>query len=158
MTTKTPKKNAKKSNAPETVTETVEQVPKELTAGQIQLRNDLAQEFYEVEDYTTCTSEQRERIEKWASKMKAPKVKKDKPEKPPKRTAGRLIAPTMRVKDENNILQAMYGMKALKDGISYKGGWGSVDPSVDWNTLIDGLQSIIDERKIADDTAVVVPQ
>jgi len=153
---KTPKKNAETKTA-EIVEETIPEVV-ELSETQIAMRNEFSLEVFDVPDYTKLNEVQMAKMEKYVSKMKVPRAKKEKAPKEPKRTAGRLIAPTLRVKDENAILQAVYGIKSITSGLSFKGGWGTSDPSIDLNTIMVALHETIVERKIADDTVEVVVQ
>jgi len=151
MTTKTPKsKKAQIKNETPVETETPKTV--ELTAAQIALRKEVAKEVFGVEDYTTMTGVQKETFDKLVARLKPARVKKEKAPKIPKRTAGRLIAPTLRVKDENAILRAFYGMQSLLTKKTFKGGWGTTDPTVEMESLCEGLKDIIESRKIADDT------
>jgi len=156
---KTPKKNAETKTA-EIVEETIPEVPEvvELSETQIAMRNEFSLEVFDVPDYTKLNEVQMAKMEKYVSKMKVPRAKKEKAPKEPKRTAGRLIAPTLRVKDENAILQAVYGIKSITSGLSFKGGWGTSDPSIGLDTIMVALHETIVERKIADDTVEVVVQ
>ena len=120
-------------------------------------RDEVANDFFDM-DFSELTEGQQEKINAQVAKMRKPR-KKSAP-KEPKRTSGRMIAPTLRVKDEDAILKAMYSMKCAARGTSYKGGWGTVTPdnvgfvitNTGWEPLVEGLQNLISERKIADDT------
>lgn len=137
----------------------VETTPKELTPEQITQYNEIATEVFNATSYKDLSEKQLVVFNKIVSKLKVPKPKKEKAPKVPKRTVGRLIAPTLRVKDENAILRALYSTKSMVTGQHYKGGWGEVHcitpaPKLAefLNTIIEPLQALVHERHIADDT------
>ena len=130
-----------------------------------QMRNEVSTDVF-GNDFDELEEAQQGIVNKLVSKMKKPRKSKSKKDKEPKRTAGRMIAPTLRVVDEDNILRAIYTLESMNDGKHYKGGWGEVS-EVPKSTktskpvfveLIAGLQSIVTERQIADDTIEVVPE
>jgi hypothetical protein len=137
----------------------IETTPKELTPEQIAQYNEIAVEVFNATSHMDLNEKQLAVFNKIVSKLKVPKPKKEKVPKAPKRTIGRLIAPTLRVKDENAILESLYAMKSMLSGQHFKGGWGEIhyktpNPKLEeyLKPVIEDVQTLIHERHIADDT------
>lgn len=139
----------------EEVEETTTEVVEDPNAWKEIARDEIANDFFD-DDFANLTEGQQEKINAQVSKMRKPR-KKSAP-KEPKRTTGRMIAPTLRVKDEDAILKALYTLKAQRDDMSFKGGWGQATPDSNLGDLIEGLENLVSERKIADDTTEVVSE
>ncbi len=113
-------------------------------------------------EYSELSEEQVAIVDEIVSKMRKPR-KSTKKDTVPKRTSGRMIAPTLRVKDEDAILEAIYTLRASVEEVNFTGGWGATAgvPKATKTMkpifihLASKLQDIVDERKIADDTTIV---